>query len=160
MGHIRERNLKEGGIRYQAEIRLKGHPTLTAGFDRKTDAKNWIQKVEADIRCGRHQLYSQGKRYTFKEAVDRYRIEYTINNAKNSMVFLMAESLMKQKTIEPGKTTWYCKNGLTFSDLLGAVRRVLREHQFSQIWVSSHKLKKYPLEEDLLETFLGLLEAA
>lgn len=83
MGHIRERDLKDGGVRYQAEIRLKGHPTLTASFDRKTDAKNWIQKVEADIRCGTHQLYSQGKRYTFKEAVDRYKNEQSINNAKN-----------------------------------------------------------------------------
>jgi hypothetical protein len=72
MGHIRERNLKNGNVRYQAEIRLKGHPTLTASFDRKTDAKHWIQKTEADIRCGRHHLYSESKRHTFKEAVDRY----------------------------------------------------------------------------------------
>jgi len=77
-----------------------------------------------------------------------------------SLVFLIANSLMKEKTIEPGQTTWYCKEGLTFSDLLGAVRRVLREHQFSQIWASSQKLNKYPPEEGLLETFLGLLEAA
>lgn len=82
MGNIRERKLKEGGVRYQAEIRLKGHPTLTATFDRKTDAKNWIQKLEADIRCGRHQLYSQGKRYTFKEAIDRYMEEQSITTAK------------------------------------------------------------------------------
>jgi len=67
MGHIRERKLKDGGIRYQAEIRLKGHPTRTAVFDRKTDAKNWIQKEEADIRCGRQQTCSTGKKHTFKE---------------------------------------------------------------------------------------------
>jgi tRNA(Leu) C34 or U34 (ribose-2'-O)-methylase TrmL len=39
MGHIRERKVKNGGIRYHAEVRLKGHPSLTASFDRKTDAK-------------------------------------------------------------------------------------------------------------------------
>lgn len=50
MGYIRERKLKDGGTRYQAEVRLRGHPTLTAMFDRKTDAKNWIQKVEADAQ--------------------------------------------------------------------------------------------------------------
>lgn len=33
MGHIRQRKLREGGVRYQAEVRLKGHPTLTATFD-------------------------------------------------------------------------------------------------------------------------------
>lgn len=82
MGHIRERKLKGGGVRYQAEIRLKGHPTLTAMFDRKTDAKNWIQKVEADIRCGRHQLYSEVKRHTFKEAVERYFKEQTVSVVK------------------------------------------------------------------------------
>jgi hypothetical protein len=72
----------EGGVRYQAEIRLKGHPTLTATFDRKTDAKAWIQKVEADIRCGRHQLYSESKRHTFKEAAERYFKEIKATQAK------------------------------------------------------------------------------
>ena len=57
MGHIREITLKKGGTRFQADINLNGHPRLTAVFDRKTDAKAWIQKTEADIRCGRHQLY-------------------------------------------------------------------------------------------------------
>ncbi len=52
MGCIRETKLKKGNVRYQAEVRLKGHPTLTAIFDRKTDAKTWISKVEADIRYG------------------------------------------------------------------------------------------------------------
>lgn len=93
MGHIRERKLKEGGTRYQAEIRLKGYPTLTATFDRKTDAKNWIQKAESDIRCGRHQLYSQSKRYTFKEAVDRYMIEKPITIAKRGHLKWWCEEL-------------------------------------------------------------------
>ena len=84
MGFIRERKLKEGGVRFQAEIRLKGHPTLTATFDRKTDAKTWIQKIESDIRCGRHQLYSESKRHTFKEAVERYLKENKISQAKES----------------------------------------------------------------------------
>ncbi len=82
MGHIRERELKNGGTRFQAEVRLKGHPILTAMFDRKTDAKAWIQKVEADIRCGRHQLYSAGKKHTFREAVDRYLKEQKVSQAK------------------------------------------------------------------------------
>lgn len=72
MGHIRERPLKGGGVRYQAEVRLKGYPTLAAMFDRRTDAKIWIQKTESDIRSGRYQLYSESKRHTFEEAVERY----------------------------------------------------------------------------------------
>lgn len=82
MGYIRETKLKKGNFRYQAEVRLKGHPTLTAIFDRKTDAKTWISKVEADIRCGRHQLYSEGKRHTFSEAVERYFKEQTVSVVK------------------------------------------------------------------------------
>lgn len=56
MGHIRQRPLKDSTVRYQAEVRLKGYPALHAMFDRRTDAKAWIQKTEADIRCGRHQF--------------------------------------------------------------------------------------------------------
>ncbi|HSX14006.1 MAG TPA: hypothetical protein VLE96_06285 [Chlamydiales bacterium] len=82
MGSIRSRPLKSGGHRYQAEIRLKGHPVLTATFDRKNDAKAWVQKVEADIRCGRHQIYSEGKKHIFKEAVERYRKEKTMTTPK------------------------------------------------------------------------------
>lgn len=82
MGFIRTRKLKNGSTRYQAEIRLKGHPMLTAAFDRRTDAKAWVHKVEADIRCGRHQLYSEGKRHTFAEAVERYFKEQTISVVK------------------------------------------------------------------------------
>ncbi len=82
MGYIRQRNLQDGSTRFQAEVRLKGHPILTATFDRKTDAKNWIQKVEADIRCGRHQLYVKAKQHTFKEAVDRYFKEQTVSVVK------------------------------------------------------------------------------
>ena len=77
MGFIRERKLKNGGTRYQAEIRLKGHPMLTAAFDRKTDAKAWIYKIEADIRCGRQQLYAEGKRRTLAEKRLRYFVGVT-----------------------------------------------------------------------------------
>ncbi|MBX9922481.1 MAG: hypothetical protein K2Y01_00080 [Rhabdochlamydiaceae bacterium] len=82
MGHIHQRELKNGETRYQAEVRLKGHPTLTAMFDRQTDAKAWIHKTEADIRCDRHQIYSESKRHTFKEAVTRYLKEITTSQAK------------------------------------------------------------------------------
>lgn len=74
MAFIRERKLKNGSTRFQAKIRLKGiSKSVTAVFDRKTDAKAWIQKVEADIRCGRQQLYSEERRHIIAEAVERYR---------------------------------------------------------------------------------------
>ena len=82
MGSIRETKLKNGGTRFQASIRLRGHRPISAVFDRRTDAKAWVQKVEADIRCGRYQLYSEAKRHTFEEAVERYFKEHPISIAK------------------------------------------------------------------------------
>lgn len=82
MSYIRDRNLKKGGIRYQAEICLKGHPRRAAMFDRKTDAKIWIQKEEAKIRCDRQQLYLKVKKHTFKEAVERYFKEQVVSVVK------------------------------------------------------------------------------
>lgn len=80
MGYIRDP--KKPGQRFQAEVRLKGHRPITATFDRKSDAKAWIQKTEADIRAGRHQIYAEGGRHTFAEAVERYSKEVPIPTAK------------------------------------------------------------------------------
>ena len=93
MGYIRETKLKKGGSRFQAEVRLTGHPTLTAMFDRKTDAKAWIQKTEADIRCGRHHLYSEAKRHIFQEAVERYCKEQPISVAKYPRPRLLSQRM-------------------------------------------------------------------
>ena len=54
----------------------------TAVFDRKTDAKTWVAKVEADIRCGRQQLYAESRKHTFAEAVERYRREQSVSVVK------------------------------------------------------------------------------
>lgn len=82
MGFIRERRVRNGTTRFQAEIRLKGHRMMTAVFDRKLDAKAWIYKTEADIRCRRQNLYEEIERHTFKEAVARYFKEQPITTAK------------------------------------------------------------------------------
>jgi len=124
MGYIRERKLKDGGTRYQAEVRLKGHPTLTAMFDRKTDAKNWIQKVEADIRCGRHQLYANGKKHTLKEAIERYFKEQAVTVVKRGhLQWWQAElgSLYLQD-IRPSIITEKKQKLLTEQTLKGVVR--------------------------------------
>ena len=73
MGHIRES--KKRGHRWQAEINIKGFPRLTKVFDRKTDAKEWIQKTEADMRAGCYQPDIKSKQHTFSEAVERYMQE-------------------------------------------------------------------------------------
>ncbi|WAK02790.1 tyrosine-type recombinase/integrase [Methylobacter sp. YRD-M1] len=71
MARIKERTSKDGSIRYTAEIRLKGFPTQSATFKRKTDAKRWIQDTESAIREGRHFKTVEAKKHTLAELVDR-----------------------------------------------------------------------------------------
>ena len=72
MGAIVERKKTDGKAHYQAKVRLKGFPPQTATFDRKTDAKKWIQDTESAIREGRHFKGAEAKRHTLGEMIDRY----------------------------------------------------------------------------------------
>ena len=47
----------------------------TASFERKTDAARWAQRVEAEIRAGRHFPASEARRRTLAEMLERYREE-------------------------------------------------------------------------------------
>jgi len=72
MATIRERKTGNGEVRYQAQVRLKGFPQQNATFNRKTDAKRWIQQTEAAIREGRHFKTTEAKKRTLAELIDRY----------------------------------------------------------------------------------------
>lgn len=72
MAHIEEREDANGKRRYRAQIRMKGYPTQSATFERKTDAKKWAQDTESAIRDGRHFKTSEAKRHTVNEMIDRY----------------------------------------------------------------------------------------
>ncbi len=69
---------------YRAKIRLKGSPTQTASFSRKTDAKRWVQATEAAIREGRYFNTSEAKRHTLGDLVDRYVREVLPTKPKNA----------------------------------------------------------------------------
>ncbi|HVT17503.1 MAG TPA: site-specific integrase [Thermoanaerobaculia bacterium] len=56
-------------------MRLKGQPPQTATFTRKTDALLWAQRVEADIRAGRHFPGNEARKRTLAELIERYRRE-------------------------------------------------------------------------------------
>ncbi|MBX9903972.1 MAG: site-specific integrase [Burkholderiales bacterium] len=64
---------KEGrqNTRYRAQVRLRGYPPVSASFDRKTDAKAWATKVEAEMRDGRHFPMREAKRRTLADLIDR-----------------------------------------------------------------------------------------
>ena len=52
MARIQAKKGTNGKTRYYVTIRMKGHPMLSASFDRLTDAKVWVQQMEGDIRRG------------------------------------------------------------------------------------------------------------
>ncbi|SCA62546.1 Shufflon-specific DNA recombinase [Chlamydiales bacterium SCGC AG-110-M15] len=71
MASINMRKTKNG-VRFRVQIRLKGSPTICATFDRKTDARKWVQETEMAIREGKYFKESKSRKKTLGEAVDRY----------------------------------------------------------------------------------------
>lgn len=72
MANIRKRVLANGKTRFNVQIRLRGHPTRSATFRRKTDAKRWAQQTEAAILEGRYFKTAESNRRTLAELIDRY----------------------------------------------------------------------------------------
>ena len=73
MATIEKRELSGGTQSYRARVRIKGHPQQIATFERLTDAKRWVQQTEAAIREGRYFKTSQARKFTFSDALERYR---------------------------------------------------------------------------------------
>jgi integrase len=73
MASIEKRTDKDGNVSYRVKIRLKGHPTESASFQRLTDAKKWAASTESAIREGRHFKTAEAKKHTLAEAIDKYR---------------------------------------------------------------------------------------
>ena len=72
MATITERTAQDGNKSFFAEVRLKGYPAQRATFQRKTDAKKWVQDTESAIREGRHFKTAEAKKHTVEEMIDRY----------------------------------------------------------------------------------------
>ena len=68
MATIETRN-SGSNISYRARVRVKGYKEITATFSRKTDAKRWAARVEADLRSGR---YFPETHHTLSDAIRRY----------------------------------------------------------------------------------------
>ncbi|WP_047541388.1 tyrosine-type recombinase/integrase [Methylotenera versatilis] len=71
MATIEKRKNSDGSTSYRVKIRLKGHPTESATFTRMTDARDWVQKTEADIKAGRH--FGMSKLHTLSELLIEYK---------------------------------------------------------------------------------------
>jgi hypothetical protein len=95
MATIEKRVGGSGEVTYRVKVRLKGHAPETATFSRRTDARQWAQRVEADIKAGRH--FGVSKRHTLSELLDRYE--------KVQLPKLSLRGLLKQNWIGGAKPT-------------------------------------------------------
>ena len=77
-----------------------------------------------------------------------------------SLTFVIGSHLNSLSPLQAARSAWYSKEELTFSDLLHAVRGVLREHLFSRLLAADPILQKLPLIKELLQAVLRLAEAA
>ncbi len=71
MASIKQRKTKDGKTRYYVQVRLQGQDQC-ASFERLTDAKEWIQDTESNIRSGRHFRTAEAKKHTLGQMIDRY----------------------------------------------------------------------------------------
>lgn len=66
------KRITKSGVRYVAQVRLKGHPPQAQTFERKTDARDWAQETEANIRSGRTAVLVGLQKHTLAELIDRF----------------------------------------------------------------------------------------
>lgn len=72
MHEIRKRQKKDGTFSYTARVRVKGYPSMSATFSKKSDANLWIQENESKIKLGRYIQPAEAKKHTLSELIERY----------------------------------------------------------------------------------------
>lgn len=70
MATVQKRKNDDGTTSYRVMVRLKGHPTASATFNRLTDAREWGSKTEGDMKAGRY--FSAAKLKTLNDLCDKY----------------------------------------------------------------------------------------
>ena len=86
MANIEERKTPDGKANYRVKVRLKGFPTQTATFHRKTDAKKWAQATETAMREGRYFNTVEAKKHTLADMIDRYLEDVLPQKRKTSQI--------------------------------------------------------------------------
>lgn len=91
MHDIQKRQKKNGEISYTARIRVKGYPTLTATFSKKSSAVLWVQKYESDMKEGKNLQKVEAKKHTVSELIERFKqkeLPKRTANAQNLKIHL------------------------------------------------------------------------
>jgi len=86
MAAINKRMDAKGKTTYRVRVRLKGHPTVSATFDRLSDAKAWARVTDADIRAGRYMDKKESQTRTLSELLDVYEKRQLSAKAEKTIV--------------------------------------------------------------------------
>jgi hypothetical protein len=160
----------EGG---RAEVRLVFVKTLGDGIDAPvfclitaaplllaeqivgTYAMRWSQEVTH--REAREYLGVETQRQWSDLAIER---STPLLFGIYSLIFLLGHQLYGQGSVSLSQTAWYKKNEPAFSDLLNAVRALIREHQLFQVWARHPILRNIQCPNELLSILEGIGMAA
>jgi integrase len=82
MATITERYRKNGKKVFRVEIRLKGNPTLSKSFDRRSDAQDWAKQQEVQIKQG-CLINLEADRQTISAIIDSY-LEDVVSKMRGS----------------------------------------------------------------------------
>jgi integrase len=82
MANIEKRTNKKGETSFRVKIRIKGHPVVTATFDKQAKAKDWIQITEQKIKDGKYGIEENSKKYTVNDIINRYIKTVLIHKGK------------------------------------------------------------------------------
>lgn len=72
MAEIKERKKKNGEKSYTVSIRIKGHPIMNKTFKRKTDAVEWANRTESQIRENINFPHRAVQRMTVGDLIDKF----------------------------------------------------------------------------------------
>ena len=77
-----------------------------------------------------------------------------------SLIFLLGHQLYSRGGVSLLQTAWYKKEEPAFSDLLNAVKGLIREHQLFQVWTRHPILRNIQCPHELLSILEGIGMAA
>ncbi len=75
---------RKKGIVYRAEVRIKGHPSLSQTFDRQSEAMKWAEEAEAALRTNGYIGNAPPNDMLFDDALEKYLAEVSSKKAKST----------------------------------------------------------------------------
>lgn len=124
---------------------ITGAPLLSEEQIVETYAMRWSQEVTH--REAREYLGVEAQRQWSDLAIER---STPLLFGIYSLTFLLGHQLYEQDSVSLSQTSWYRKEEPAFSDLLNAVRALIREHQLFQVWARHPVLRNIQCPNELL----------